>query len=79
MPRLFADDTAVLIHELSFSKMESLAESQLSNISKWMIANRLTLNPNKTAALYTSPFLRNRTSLELALALDNVGLLKYHS
>ena len=27
MPRLFADDTALLIHESSFSRMKSLAES----------------------------------------------------
>ena len=74
MPRLFADDTALLIHESSFSKMESLANSELSNISKWMIANRLTLHPNKTYALNVSPFFRNRTTPELALSLDNVKI-----
>ena len=74
MPRLFADDTALLIHESSFSKMESLANSELSNISKWIIANRLTLHPNKTYALNVSPFFRNRTTPELALSLDNVKI-----
>ena len=47
MPRLLADDTALFIYESSFSKMKSLAESELSNISKWMIAHGLTLHPNK--------------------------------
>ena len=76
MPRLFADDTALLIHESSFSKMESLANSELSNISKWMIANRLTLHPNKTYALNVSPVFRNRNTPELALSLDNVNQLR---
>ena len=74
MPRLFADDTALLIHESSFSKMESLANSELSNISKWMIANRLTLHSNKTYALHVSPFFRNQTTPEPALSLDNVKI-----
>ena len=34
MPRLFADDTALLIHESLFSKMESLMKSELTNILK---------------------------------------------
>ena len=74
MPRLFADDTALLIHESSFSKMNSLDESELSNISKWMIANGLTLHPKKTFALNISPLSRVTTPLELTLTLDNVKI-----
>ena len=44
----------------------------LQNISKWMIASRLTLHPNKTLALNVPPFFRIRTAPELALTLDNV-------
>ena len=54
--------------------MKSLAESELSNISKWMIANGLTLHPNKTLALSISPLSRVTTSLELTLTLDNVKI-----
>ena len=74
MPRLFANDTALLIYESSFSKMESLGNSELSNISKWMIANRLTLHPNKTLALNVSLFFRIWTAPELAVALDNIKI-----
>ena len=52
--------------------MKSLAESELSNISKWMIANGLTLHPNKTLALNISPLSRVTTPLELIVTLDNV-------
>ena len=50
MSRLLADDTALLIHESSLSKigeLASLANSEILSISKWMIANRLTLHPKK--------------------------------
>ena len=73
MPRLFADYTALLIHE-SFPKMERLANSKLSNISKWIIANRLTVHPNKTLVLNVSPFFCIQTAPELALTLDNVKI-----
>ena len=62
--------------------MESLANSELPNISKWMIANRLILHPNKTLALYVSPFCGIRSAPELALTLDivkikNPSVVKY--
>ena len=74
MPRLFADDTALLNDKLLLSEMESLAYSDLTNISKWMKANRFTLHPNKTFALNLSPFFKIRIAPELALILDNVKI-----
>ena len=74
MPRLFADDTALLIYESSFSKTKSSSGLELSNISKWMITNGLTLHPNETIALNISPFSRLANPLELTLTLDNVKI-----
>ena len=74
MPRLFADDTALLIYESSFSKMKTLSGSELSNISQWMIANGLTLHPNEIIALNISPFSRLANPLELTFTLDNVKI-----
>ena len=45
---LNADDTALLISNSSFSKMESLAASELSRVYRWVTSNGLTLYPNKT-------------------------------
>ena len=72
MSRLFADDTALLIHESSFSKMENLANSELSNILKWMILNRLTAHRNKILGLNVSPSFPIWTTPELAVIFDNV-------
>ena len=70
-PRLFADDTALLIAESSLSTLESLAESEMKGISKWMLSNSLALHPNKTVALNVSP---SRTPSSLELTLDNVKI-----
>ena len=72
-PRLFADDTALLISNSSFSKMESLDASELSSVSRWMASNGLTLHPNKTFALNISSFSR-KPPFDLSLTLNNVKL-----
>ena len=61
-PRFFADDTALLIDGKNFADVESVTNSELSRISRWMIANSLTVNPKKTLALLISPQLRNDCS-----------------
>ena len=61
-PRFFANDTALLIDGKNFADVESVTNSELSHISRWMIANSLTVNPKKTLALLISPQLRNDCS-----------------
>ena len=73
-PRLFADDTALLISISSFSKMESLAASELSSVSRRMASNGLTLHPNKTFALNISSFSRKPCPFDLSLTLNNVKI-----
>ena len=52
--------------------MESVTNSELSHISRWMIANSLTVNPKKTFALLISPQLRNDcSSPQVTLTLNN--------
>ena len=73
-PRLFADDTALLISNSSFSKMESLAASELSSVSRWMASNGLTLHPNKTFALNISSYSRKPCPFDLSLTMNNVKI-----
>ena len=64
-PRFFADDrlTALLIDGKNFADVESVTNSELSRIlSRWMIANSLTVNPKKTLAFLISPELQNNCS-----------------
>ena len=69
VPRLFADDTALLISDSTLPKMEKLANDELSNVNQWMRSNNLTLHPQKTLALYISPYSR-KSSPNLTLTLD---------
>ena len=47
-PRLFADDTAVLIHENTLTELEIKINSELENVVVWTRKNYLTINPMKS-------------------------------
>ena len=47
-PRLFADDTNITASGDSIPYLENAVNSDLENLRKWLIANRLTLNVAKT-------------------------------
>ena len=49
--------------------MEKLANDELSNVNQRMRSNNLTLHPQKTLALYISPYSR-KSSPNLTLTLD---------
>ena len=46
-PRLFADDTNLTASGDSIPYLENVVNSDLENLRKWLIANRLTLNVAK--------------------------------
>lgn len=48
---MFADDTVLLCHEKSWPKVKQLAETCLSNVTRWLEDNLLTLNISKTKYL----------------------------
>ena len=45
---MYADDTNVFIKEKNINTLYARAQNELINISKWLSANKLTLNINKT-------------------------------
>ena len=47
-PRLFADDTNLTASGESIYQLEAVVNSDLENLSKWLIANKLSLNVAKT-------------------------------
>ena len=47
-PRMFADDTNLTASVNSLTDLEAAANSDLENLRKWLIANRLSLNVAKT-------------------------------
>jgi len=53
--KLFADDTNLFISSSTISELEQKANHQILNINKWLIANRLHLNTQKTCYSVFSP------------------------
>ena len=52
---MYADDTYVFIKEKNINTLYARAQNELINISKWLSANKLTLNINKTKyVMFTS-------------------------
>ena len=47
-PRLFADDTNLTASANSMTDLEAAVNSDLENLKKWLIANKLSLNVAKT-------------------------------
>ena len=45
---LFADDTSVFLEGTEYSKLIKTLNNELENVTKWLNANRLTVNMKKT-------------------------------
>ena len=52
--RLFADDTSILYASKSIDVLEKTINSELINVSAWLLANKLSLNVSKSNFLLIS-------------------------
>ena len=50
-PRLYADDTCLLVEGKNEEHLQNLLNTELYNLSNWMILNQLTINPKKSTIL----------------------------
>ena len=51
VPQLFADDTCLLIHSPNTSTLAENINSELANLREWTVANKITVNLEKSLAL----------------------------
>ena len=58
-PRLFADDTCLLVGAPSINIIENQLKDELNNICNWISANNLTLNSKKLQIRNISPNLKS--------------------
>ena len=49
---LFADDTSLLLHDKNLRILKQQAETDLTNVYDWLLANKLSLNWEKTTLYY---------------------------
>ena len=57
-PRLYADDTCLLVEGKNEGELQNLLNTELYNLSNWMILNQLTINPKKPTIVVIQPTLR---------------------
>ena len=70
-PRLFADDICLFLSSLTLSDLEQKCNIELLNLCIWCDANRLQINPDKSAAIIIIPPTLNNPMLSLNLPYDN--------
>ena len=72
-PRLFADDTNLTASGDSIPYLENAVNSDLENIRKWLIANRLTVNVAKTEFMLigTKQIIKSILNLELNVVIES--------
>ena len=73
-PRLFADDTCLLVTSPSLKQLKSSLTSEINRVSMWVRANKLTFNPAKSNLLIITPKL-NSPSINIDIQCTD-GLIK---
>ena len=72
-PRMYADDTHITY--ACADLMHSSLHRDLSNIHKWLLCNKLTLNSTKTEFMFIGPRQKlNTLSESLELLIDNIPI-----
>jgi len=66
-PRLFADDTCLLLLISTLEELEIQCNNELANVSEWMVSNRLILNPSKTQTLLVTYGKRLKSNFKSSL------------
>jgi len=76
---LFTDDICLLISDNNTEILVTKWNDDLANVSEWILANRLTLNPHKTKILILPFKMKYPVSLNFKLTLDNTNINMLHS
>ena len=69
--RLFADDTNLFVHDKNIETLISVANIQLQKLNDWFLANKLSLNINKTCFTL---FTRKKIQVECVLKINNIQI-----
>ena len=64
-PHLFADDTCLVLLNISITNLESNCNGELTKLLNWCNANKLQINPLKSTAVIPSKLNAANTSVNL--------------
>jgi hypothetical protein len=79
-PRLFADDTNSTASANSMTDLETAVNSDLENLRKWLIANKLSLNVAKTEFMLigSKPMIKNISDSCPNVYIENIQIKQVH-
>ena len=72
---LFADDTNVFYSDSELPVSVNVINNEMKNLSEWFLANRLTININKSNYIIFTPRQR-RQMLDLSVEINNHKLVR---
>ena len=75
-PKLFADDTNLFIHSDNIPDLKTKSQTAINTIYKWLLANKLNLNIDKTFYMIFSPSNSNVSIPNLDLQINNLSINK---
>ena len=72
-PSMFADDTNLTALGQCIKEVETAVNSDLENLRKWLMANKLSLNVAKTEFMLigSKPMITNISDFHLNIKIDN--------
>ena len=77
---LFTDDTNLLYMEKSLTSLASVVNNEVKNVTKWRIANKLTLITKKSNLVIFCPYQRNlNETIDLKMFDNSTNYLNYNS
>ena len=79
-PRLFADDTNLTASGDSITRLEAAVNSDLENLKKWLIANKLSLNVAKTEFMLigSKRMIKSVSNLQPNVVIENKQIKQVH-
>jgi hypothetical protein len=70
---LFADDSNLFYSDKSLTRLESSINSQLSYVSEWLCANKLSLNIEKSSFIVFHPYQKKiNHTVHLMITISNI-------
>ena len=70
MPKLFVDDTCIIIHQSNQAALTEETNRELTNVYQWTQVNKITENPQKSSSLIIPPKTANNTC-DIEISFDN--------
>ena len=75
-PRLFADDTCILVKANTSNELKYSLNYELAKINGWIVANKLTLNADKSSAIIIKPKLHSPpVEMNLSCAAESIKVV----